>query len=113
MGKKSKGQRITKASIRQRGFSDGYQEAKNAGNAYITKLVKQGIGKDEIVEMILEYNVGYRIGVFARKDLNSIKIRDNKEYYNGKSIRDSIYINDEEIIEQAQMRKTSYKKRRR
>ena len=109
MGKR-KNKKITKISIRHSGFRDGYQEAKNAGNTYISKLVKQGIGKNKIVEMILEYNVGYKIGVLARKDLNSIKIRDNKEYYNGKSIRDGIYINNDEIIEQVELKKQ--KKRR-
>jgi len=111
MGNKKKTQKITKVSIRQRGFSDGYSEAKNAADKYISKLLKQGIGKKELVEMIKEYNVGYKIGILANKDLNNIHVRDDKEYYNGKAIVDTIHINRDGIIEQAELRKR--KKRRR
>jgi len=111
MGNKRKVQKITKVSIRQRGFGDGYSGAKNVSDSYISKLLKQGIGKEELVEMIKEYNVGYKVGVLANKDLNNIQVRDNKEYYNGKAIVDTIHINRDGIIEQAELRKR--KKRRR
>lgn len=111
MGKKRKGEKITKNNIRQKGFSDGYFGAKNVADSYVSKLIKQGVGKQEIVEMILEYNIGYKVGALACKDLNGIKVRNDKEYYNGNAISDSVNIDKDGIIEQVELKKQ--KKRRR
>ena len=111
MSKKRKIQKFTKTSIRQKGFSDGYFGAKNAADSYIPKLVKQGVGKQEIVEMILEYNIGYKVGALACKDLNGIKVCNDKEFYKGNAISDSVSIDKDGILEHAQILKQ--KKRRR
>lgn len=116
MNKKGKAHKITKVSIRQKGFNDGYSGNKNLADNYIITLVKQGNGKNEIVEMIKEYHTGYTVGVLAAKDLNGIKIRNDKEYYNDRVIGNSIYVNEEYIMETIQTKKeqikAKYKRRR-
>ena len=112
MNKKGKAHKITKISIRQMGFTDGYSGAQNAAESYITKLVKQGIGKNEIVEMIKEYHTGYKVGSLATQNLDGIKIRNDKEYYNDKPINSNIYINEEHIIETAQTKRAQIKRQK-